>query len=489
MTVKEVVRNFLECTSLNSVPFVITAPNSCIKFLWVSIIVAGTGAMLFHLSYVVFTYLEYGTTTGITFKNSNLIFPDVLICNKNAVRKSKIPDLQSEPYKAFLKQFTNVNNSKPGKPIQNTLNITNPFKKTKTSWQQNVNTQMKLYYTSEPRDIRKEVSHQIDDMLLNCEFNGEKCSSKDFRLINTADYGNCYFFNPHERIINTPGAENGLHVQFFLQGNEFIPYLSQFGLQVLISVPHSIMFPNDLGIYASSNFETRISVRQNNITRMSGSYGTCNSSDAKLGKNKQIYTLYACTVLCEIEYAEKICHCVAPEDSDYAILLKSPMKIKYCNIEKTRCVEETKESTRNGSNPICSNRCYNPCNETTYSLTLSTQIWPDVHTVDNLVNFICQSNTTGCRYLNNLDYLQKRDNFAALTVFYDKMQYTYYEETASYGAVSFASDFGGTMGLWIGISALTLVEIIYFLCCLVAAMICSIGKRPKTTAVELDSYK
>lgn len=64
--------------------------------------------MLFHLSYVVHTYLLYATTTGITFENSQLTFPDVLICNKNTVRRSMINNLTNDKFKKFLRLFNDA---------------------------------------------------------------------------------------------------------------------------------------------------------------------------------------------------------------------------------------------------------------------------------------------------------------------------------------------------------------------------------------------
>lgn len=487
MTIKRVLYNFMECSSLNALPFIINAENGFIKFFWIFTFLAGTAAMLFHLSYVVHTYLLYATTTGITFENSQLTFPDVLICNKNTVRRSMINNLTNNKFKKFLRLFQDANISDSKRPIQKVVNIKNPLGKQTTSWRQNIRSQMKLYYGSENRQVRENVGHQIDDMLLNCEFDGESCSAQDFRLVNTMDYGNCFFFNSSDRKMTTPGSEHGLHVEFFLQGDEFIPYLSQFGLQTLISAPDTIQFPNDLGIYASANFETRISLRQNHIERLGGSYGTCNKSSTKLGRKNKVYTFYACYILCGIRYAEKVCGCVNLEDRDFANFLKMEKDLTFCNISQSLCVEEAKESTRNGSVSECSKLCYNPCNETTYSLTISTQIWPDIYEVESLVNDICMNNMSGCAYLRKLDYLQKRDNFAALTIFYEQMQYTFYNEGESYGTVSFASDFGGTMGLWIGISVITIIEIIYFLFRLGTTLIQIFCNKSisKTTDIEM----
>uniref|UniRef100_A0A914WNR9 Uncharacterized protein n=1 Tax=Plectus sambesii TaxID=2011161 RepID=A0A914WNR9_9BILA len=54
-------------------------------------------------------------------------------------------------------------------------------------------------------------------------------------------------------------------------------------------------------------------------------------------------------------------------------------------------------------------------------------------------------------------------NTAYIEVYYEQLNFEYLRETAGYTVVNLFSDFGGNIGLWIGFSAITVVELIELL--------------------------
>ena len=44
-------------------------------------------------------------------------------------------------------------------------------------------------------DEKKSLGHQLDDILLSCEFNSQPCDSSDFSWFFDITYGNCFTFN------------------------------------------------------------------------------------------------------------------------------------------------------------------------------------------------------------------------------------------------------------------------------------------------------
>lgn len=92
--------------------------------------------------------------------------------------------------------------------------------------------------------------------------------------------------------------------------------------------------------------------------------------------------------------------------------------------------------------------------------------WPDQVLWHSLVNRVCKKNNDSCAYLKDLgkdkddrqDIL--RENFLSLNIYYRELNFETISESAAYETGQFLSDFGGAMGLWMGASALTILELV-----------------------------
>ena len=64
----------------------------------------------------------------------------------------------------------------------------------------------------------KNISFSLDDILLSCLYDGNKCSSSDFTQFTTYDRGNCFIFNYVTTGIQTSkqsGQSFGLQLELF----------------------------------------------------------------------------------------------------------------------------------------------------------------------------------------------------------------------------------------------------------------------------------
>lgn len=61
------------------------------------------------------------------------------------------------------------------------------------------------------------------------------------------------------------------------------------------------------------------------------------------------------------------------------------------------------------------------------------------------------------RLINSID--EARKNMLAVKIFYEDLSYTYIEETPVWTELTLISSFGGQLGLFVGISLLSFVEI------------------------------
>ena len=67
---------------------------------------------------------------------------------------------------------------------------------------------------------KKELGHNIEDILIECIFNNVECSKEDFVWYYDKLYGNCFTFNSdnstnEKRVVNRPGKIYGLSLTLF----------------------------------------------------------------------------------------------------------------------------------------------------------------------------------------------------------------------------------------------------------------------------------
>ena len=121
--------------------------------------------------------------------------------------------------------------------------------------------------------------------------------------------------------------------------------------------------------------------------------------------------------------------------------------------------------------------CPTPCKSTTYDYHVSYSEFPNNHLISK-TNFtsnykdILPSIREGLDNQSYVDFEQNlkthlSDNLIYLDIYFDDMKVTKVEQNIADNISSLISDLGGQLGLWLGISILTVVEIIYCLCVIV----------------------
>lgn len=64
---------------------------------------------------------------------------------------------------------------------------------------------------------------------------------------------------------------------------------------------------------------------------------------------------------------------------------------------------------------------------------------------------------------NNAKYWINSTYYGALVIYFGDTEYTALKQYASYGTVSFLSEVGGLLSLFLGVSVISVIEIFYFL--------------------------
>lgn len=154
-------------------------------------------------------------------------------------------------------------------------------------------------------------------------------------------------------------------------------------------------------------------------------------------------------------------------------------------IFKNNVIDECNQDyiAKNGDYYFTNCTCYNPCNETDFTAQLWHSNWPSGGFFYEQYCPSAEMSGLDCEqyYRFDLFHLLKggitlmclRNNSAEIFVYYSRLTYSTLDEVASTQFVDLLADIGGSSGLWIGCTAVTIGElmllliqsILWCLCC------------------------
>ncbi|XP_072027739.1 uncharacterized protein [Amphiura filiformis] len=315
----------------------------------------------------------------------------------------------------------------------------------------------------------RDYGHQFDDFILECTYDESGCDERNFTLLESDDYGNCYTFNynPSGRDVYSTktGPNYGLRLIMNLQQDEYISLTGpEAGIRVTLTPRNVRPSPGENGITIKPGVVTSLGLRYENISRLGGRYGNCYGPDTtfKIIKNGEIvdsdreaYDRQVCLQSCLHENIQTHCGC-----SDTILLKGTPCLIT--NVTQDAC-KQLMYYLQNAELLGCD--CAQQCSSRAYSKTTSQSKWPSNVYRPHLLRYIhaIRPETT----LNINDKATIEDNLVNLQVFYEQLNYATTSESPEYNEYSMISDIGGTAGLYIGFSIITFLEfgiILYQLC-------------------------
>ncbi|XP_071102852.1 epithelial sodium channel subunit gamma-like [Haliotis cracherodii] len=331
--------------------------------------------------------------------------------------------------------------------------------------------------------------HPANNFFIDCKMAGFACSPRNFTTFVSHKYGNCYTFNAEGNgkkvVTKFTGPSYGLSLELYLDQEEYIPALSpSAGARVLIHPRNSMPFPEDEGISIAPGVSTSVGLRKVDITRLPPPHGVC----AEEGLIEDIYntnlhTNYSklsCLKSCFQNLVIKYCHCAMPH-------LFVPANATVCDMTNTTVETCSKGLPDNQPTEFkqCDTSCPQPCREIRFEKTLSVAQWPSKRYADHLQSKVQQSNY---RFYGSK---VEEEDFARVEVYFEDLLFKEIEQQKAYESQNLISDIGGQLGLWLGLSAITLGELCSFLFSIGQAMTRRVVKNNKKgyqTPIEPVSY-
>ncbi|GMR55216.1 hypothetical protein PMAYCL1PPCAC_25411, partial [Pristionchus mayeri] len=472
------IQDFSCWTTTHAVPHIGMANRKILGIFWTIILIGCFAGFIYQLRSLILKYLLYEVNTEtkrpLQLAFSERPFPAVMICHLNPWKGDSIyaSPFLSEMYIAY------TNASDP--------NAFFGFEKGRTGERQQRG--MKLttlasdhMFSLIDKDGYKDPHYTYEDLVISCTYNVEPCNKTDWTPVKDPNFGMCYVYNANSSMVTTrAGPLYGLRVVMRTNQDLYLPWTEAAGIVVSIYNQSEIPYPEVLGYYAPPGTASSMGVRYVKTTRKGAPYGTCRVSKvADFAHYKGHYQVESCFRSCLQEQIIKKCGCYDPS---YAYLGGPETKSCFgdgfdnstweATSDNLDCMEELYDSSATSFNMIndCAD-CTPPCEVQTYMTTVSSAQWPS----NEFRPAECTAyNQTGQPWLLPSEDASEpkclawyKKHTLLVEVYYERMNYQILSESAAYTVVNLISDIGNQMGLFLGMSLISILEtlVLVFLLC------------------------
>ena len=285
----------------------------------------------------------------------------------------------------------------------------------------------------------------------------------------------------------------------------FSPMSSSEGVRVVIHPPNTTPYPHTEGFDIPPGYSVTLGVKARENIRIKAPHGNCldnnpfqevHDANESTHHEEGQYRLISCQKLCLQREITKRCGCkdiALPGHGNYPDLkfCSDDTDIpERCELNATEecvealikvhdrflCVRNTSVYVTRNATQTRSCGCYPPCHEQSYDVTYSLSKWP-AESFDGEEAYIDIFDTERypSRFLGPedrakfelygkyFDYVNRREamqDFARLNVYIADSNVLKTEESEDYSQSQLLSDIGGQLGLWVGISVITLAEML-----------------------------
>ena len=463
LTVKDAAVDFCENTTVHGLLFLTRFNHRWIQLFWSVIVLCGFIGLSVHLWKIVSAYLEYKTTEYSYEHDNGFLFPDVTICNLNGISSSKLINASTD--------YDEVNYF-----INRNIHSDNPVLATDLFWALG--------------DHAVEIGHSLEDFVLRCKFEDIPCNiTEDFILYPFSSFFNCYIFKIGRsgRKTITQGIAAGLSLTLFLEplntsivkaydDNAFAGNMN--GVRVLLNAPNTLVAAGIMGNDIVPGHATYMAFEVTNRIRLPEPYSTCRGVDSMVLGPDFAYSFTECKNICIHKFVIDKCGCfptIYKVRKNYtASKIPSCGEDIYKVSDKTMraCQDSVLKDIETRLNYANDCNCQKPCEDTKYSISISHSEFPSENSMVSFWKTILEDNTQqenikAYKYYEQLraqntsmesmiKWTQK--HFLRLTVYATSKTVSVKKYIPMITPVGLMSQIGGCLGLWLGISIVTIIE-------------------------------
>ena len=463
LTVKSVLVDFCDHTTVHGLHFLTRIGHRWIQLFWSVVVLSGFIGLGVHLYNIIGAYLEYKTTEYSYERDDGYDFPDITMCNLNGISPTNLRSVASkyEQVQYYLNMSTSGN-------------------------EENAPLHTDLFWSLGDNSV--EVGQTLSDFIIRCKFEDQFCNMSRFIIYTFSSFFNCYTFTMAGTGIQTitQGIAAGLTMTFFLEPLDFSiikPYDDNafagglYGIRVLLTPPNSLPGAGVMGYDILAGQATNIAFDIIERKRLPEPYSTCRGVDSMALEGHLTYSFTECKNICIHQIIMDECGCFPTK---YRVRRNyTAIGMPNCghDIHKTRnkdmltCQEYYLKNIETRLNYAVDCNCHPPCEDTKYSITISQSGFPSENSIISFWKRILEDpkkkdlkaykNYQKLKEVNtSTDDLIKwtHKHFLRLTVYANSKTVTVKEQIPMYTFIDLMSQIGGCLGLWVGISIITIVE-------------------------------
>ena len=456
---------------------VLDSKNIFLKLFWVFCLLVSNLVCGYLLVQTLLTYLDFQVyTTTTTVHETPAVFPKITICN-SALTTTKYA----------LNLIKEINNElSPGISIFDENPLKNMSFKNRLEFLFQFTILINTKIQSLPDESKKMLVHSLDDILIYCQFNNQQCTSADFFWRYDPVYGNCYSFNSGFNSTGSvndlktsliPGAMFGLSLMVYVGYNEqlnvyntgwlsYAPFTHIYGLNVLIENNTYLTSNNMNFIGLDGGSINYMPIQRKFSLKMPHPYSQCDLDNDSPGHFDSVF--YESFLNSPYQYGQDLCiiECLqqkALQKCNCTLAYFFSFSRKSCqNDNQQKCVLDFFFNSKllTPTSLACLSQCPLECNATEFTFSVTSQRSSGsgyTSLINENPNLSSDFNTTPI----NSDTTSNK--FVQLNVFYDSLTYSISTDTPSMDIVSFLANIGGTVGLFAGLSLLSICEIMHVL--------------------------
>ncbi|XP_035666346.1 amiloride-sensitive sodium channel subunit gamma-like [Branchiostoma floridae] len=485
-SLRSTLRKYGENTSAHGIPRAVTTKSFVRRLFWTCLFLASLSYFLYQAQTLVYKYIKYPVTTDVTIQWSALQFPAVTICNANPLRYRQLVRLGSAEFEnaGFIPKPANPpqNGSAPS-TTQAPTTLANDDDYDYDAFHgdfETINSFTGLLVQLND-SMKQSLGHQARDLIQECQFDGRPCSFRNFTLFTDSTYGNCFTFNKEEFIpgrsphsVTSAGPSHGLSLILYIEQEEYIPRIAEkAGVRVVIHSNEVFPFPEAEGFDAPPGSLTSAGLRLTHISRLGGKYGDCTDGAGHELLYPGGYTQQNCIATCHQDHMINICGC-----ADISYML--PQGATYCNFSTSvaTCEEGVKRRIAT-ANLTCA--CPASCSDRVFRKSIGLAEWPaDSYLPTVLSKLRTKSRGPGTGILGDSDEFKR--NLLKVNIYYEALNFERITESPGYEVENLLGDIGGQLGLWVGMSCLSAMEIMEVLVDIVIILCKKMSGRGRPTS-------
>ncbi len=412
--------------------------------------------------------MEFKFTESTFEAKGKLRFPDVSVCNMRGLSSSNFQKAANHSYRihAILQE------------LNNTHSVTDEL----------------LYlrdYVAFAGEDAKLMGHQEKDFILSCVFNKLPCREDDFEQFLFPSFINCFTFLGGRRSLVTTkgGIDSALRIVFYLEPeNPFFmrvyshraTFSYSTGIRILLTPPKHLRTIGNSGYEVLPGLSTSLVFDTIEHTRLPEPYNQCRHSTDNTQKSDVPYSFVECRNDCIHADVIKECGCQSTgflvrnlknvSSCGQYLLTNKSMSDTLLNCQQR--VIDRAQLTPNYFKRKC--QCFWPCSDTKYSMTMSQSAWPAKSSLQSFLFSELESKSAykGLKAYKHYQFLKSSNaseaeiyswvsnHFLRIIIYARSDLVLVKEETPKYSLTDLLSSIGGCLGLWVGVSVLTLSKVI-----------------------------